>query len=264
MLKRIACGVVVVSFLMLWPVASAVAEEEEAKQMVMLEQYYVFPDKAAEYEALMKEVTEVYAAYGFPYRLDSYQLDDLRYLAIWHFKGMAGIDQMHAEWMKLTGEWGKEESAAWTKKFYATMSHWEAGVWVRRMDLSYFPEKQADEFKYIVWGQLSIKPGHEKEVEELVKESVAVYAKHEVPHAWRTAQGWIGVENPVLGFVEWSASPGAYWMRNDKIHENEELMKDAGAVWAKLAPHVRGYERVGGFYRKELSYRPEKKEAEGD
>jgi hypothetical protein len=259
MFKRIACGVVVFSLLMLWPAASAVAEEAEAKLVVLLEELYVFPDKGEEFENLFKEMKEAVSAHGFPYRFDSYKMDDLRYLAIWWIDGTAGIDNLNAAWAALGEKWGEEAAADWTKKFFATMSHWKSSVWVPRPDLSYMPENQADEYKYIAWGILPIKLGHQQEVEEIIKESIEVYAKHQIPYAWTAAQGFVGVENPILGFVEWSASPGSYWTRNDEIHKNEELMKDSGAVWKKMAPHIRGYERETGWYLKDLSYRPKKK-----
>lgn len=258
MAKRKVCGVVVCLFLMLWPIASAVAEEGKDKTIGFLEELYVFPDKGAEFEKLMKEMTEALKAHGFPYRLDCYRMDDLRYLAMWFVDGTAGLDNLQAAWEVFAPKWGDEKSAEWTKKLYATMSHWETSVWVPRPDLSYMPENQADEVKFIVWGLLPIKLGHQGEVEELLKGFMKAVTEHEVPHAWSAAEGFVGVESPTLSFVEWSDSAGSYWMREDGLAKDEELAKKTGPLWEKMLPHIRGYERFTGWYLEELSYRPKK------
>jgi hypothetical protein len=257
MLKRIACGVVVCSFLMLWPVVSAVAEEGEARVVLMIEDLYVFPDKAEEFEELFKEMKTVFIAHAFPYPLGFYKMDDLRYVAVWRIRGTGGVDQLNAAWETTAIEWGEEASAQWIGKLYATMSHWQASLWYPRPDLSYMAENQTDEVKYIVQGNLRIKLGHQQEVEELVKEYIAVYAEHEVPHGWNTGEGSVGTEVPELGFFEWSASPGAFWMRSDADRTNEELSKKTEAIWQRMAPHIRGYDQVTGWYLEELSYNPE-------
>jgi len=258
MVKRIACGVVVSVLLMSWPVAPAAAEEAKIKMVGYLEELYVLPDKGAEFEILMKEMVEAFEAHGFPYRLDCYRMDDLRYLAMWFVDGTAGIDNLNASWEVLAPKWGEEESAEWIKKLYATMSHWETSVWVPRPDLSYMPEGQSDEYKYIVWGLLPIKLGHKEEVDELLKKYVQAVAEHDVPHAWSAADGYVGVENPIVGFVEWSASAGSYWMRKDEEGKNEELTKKTNALWQEILPHIRGFDWVAGQHLAELSYRPKK------
>jgi hypothetical protein len=262
MSKNIACGVVVAVLLVLWPaVALAQAtKDREAKQMFLMEEYFVFPDKAEEFEALTKEMTGVFATHDFPFRFATYKMDDLRYLGMWLIDGTAGIDALHAAWYALVEEWGEENATPWAEQFNATMSHWKSSVWKTRPDLSYMPENQADPFAYIVQGVLPIKPGHQKRVEVLFREYVKVFAEHAVPHAWRAAEGFIGVDNPTLAFVEWSATPGSYWLRHDENMKNEELSKKTDALWQEMLPHIRGFDWVAGWYRKDLSYRPEKKE----
>ena len=81
MSQRIACVVVMLLLLMLWPVASAGAgENPEVKLIVLMEEFAVYPDKAGEFEDLIKEMVAVSTTHDFPYRFDSYKLDDMRYL----------------------------------------------------------------------------------------------------------------------------------------------------------------------------------------
>ena len=261
MVKKIACGVVVTLILTLWPAAPALAQEGKVKTVGYLEELHVFPEKGAEFEKLMQEMVEAFEVHGFPYRLDCYRLDDLRYLAMWFVDGTAGIDKLNATWEVLAPKWGEEKSATWIKELYSTMSHWETSVWIPRPDLSYTPENQADEYQYIVWGLLPIKLGHKEEVDALFRKYMQAVAEHDIPHAWAAADGYVGVENPIIGFVEWSDSAGSYWMRKDEEGKNEELTKKTNAVWQEILPHIRGFNWVAGQYLPELSYLPKKKEA---
>jgi hypothetical protein len=261
---RIACGVVSCCLLTLWPAASAVAEEGEANLIAVMEEYFVYPEKAKEFEGYMKEAVAAAEAYGLSFGWSVYALDDLRYLSMVWVRGLAGIEEMQAEWTEVEEKWGAEAGADRPRKSYTTMSHWRSSVWSPRPDLSHLPENQADEFKYIVWGLLPVKLGHQEAVEELFNEYVKLFAEHEVPHAWRAAEVLIGGEYPTLAFVEWAASPGSYWIRHDKAMENEELSKKTEALWQKMLPHIRGFEWAAGWYLKDLSYRPEQKEEVGE
>jgi hypothetical protein len=245
---------------MSWPAAPAEAQDGAGRTVGYLEELHVFPDKGAEFEKLMKKMVGVFEAHGFPYRLDCYRMDDLRYLAMWFVDGTAGIDNLNAAWEVLAPKWGEEKSAQWIKELYATMSHWETSVWIPRPDLSYTPENQTDEYRYIVWGLLPIKLGHKEEVDELMKRYIQAVAEHDIPHAWSAADGYVGVENPIIGFVEWSASAGSYWMRKDEEGENEELANTTNAVWEEILPHIRGFDWVAGQYLPQLSFRPKKEE----
>jgi hypothetical protein len=262
MTNRIACGVVVSLLLMLWPVAPAVAEEEAPQMIALLEEYHVYPDRAEDFAAYMKEAKEAAAAHAYPYDWDVYALDDLRYLAITWVDGMAGIDEMQAAWAELTEKWGQEAAAAWAEKTFETMSHWSSSVWKPRPDLSYRPAGQADEQAYIVWGLLSIKLGHQDEVEALFREYLGAFAERKVPYGWRAAEIMIGPGYPTLAFVDWAASPGSYWMRHDEEEKDEVLGAKSAEIWRKMMPHIRGFDYVTGHYLKELSHHPEKMEEE--
>ena len=264
MSKRMTCGAAVSLLLILWP-AVAVAQERATTMISVMEEYFVYPDRAKEFEGYMKEAVTAAGAHGFPYGWSVYALDDLRYISMIWVDGMAGIDDMQAAWAAVEEKWGEAAGADRPRKSHTTMSHWKSSVWALRPDLSYLPETQADEFKYIVWGIVPIKLGHQEAVEELFKEYAKVFAEHEVPHAWRAAEVLIGGEYPTLAFVEWAASPGSYWMRQDEAMKNEELSEKTAALWEKMLPHLRGFEWDSGYFLKDLSYRPERKEeAEGN
>ena len=147
---------------------------------------------------------------------------------------------MYGSWELMAGQWGEEESAKWMQDVYATMSYWKTTVWIPRPDLSYLPKNDTDEFKYVVWGVVPTKPGHEKEMEALFKAYIELFSKFELPYSWNTAEAFVGVENPTFGFLEWSSTSGSFWMREDKMMKNEELIKATTELGHKMSPpHAR-------------------------
>jgi hypothetical protein len=66
----------------------------------------------------------------------------------------------------------------------------------------------------------------------------------------------VGVDNPALGYLEWSATSGAYWMRQDKAMADEKLAKETAPLNAKILTHIRAFEQTTGWFLEELSYRP--------
>ena len=155
MLKGSACGVMVLLLLMLWPF-SAAAQDGASQMIAVMEEYFVYPEKAKEFEGYMKEAVAAAQEHGFPFGWTVYALDDLRYLSMIWVNGMAGIDDMQAAWAAVEEKWGASAGADRPRKSHTTMSHWRSSVWSPRADASYLPENQVDEFKYIVWGLLPV------------------------------------------------------------------------------------------------------------
>jgi hypothetical protein len=257
MLKRIACGVVVSLFLIVGLVVAG--EEKEPEKLVLLHEFAVHPEGIAQFEASMKALQVAAAEHGLGYGWDAYSTDDMRYVFTFWVDGFAGVEAIFSKWMAFGERWGEEPIGEWLNAFRATFEHSKHSLWHPRPDLSYMPENSPTENDFFYWGVMTIKPGHMKAVEEGFKKFVQLMTEHEVPHAWNAAIGGIGTEGPVLAYLEWGASAGAFFTRVDEIEANEELMKASGPLWEEMLPHIRGYEYVTGKYRKDLSWHPEKK-----
>ena len=258
MRTRIACGVVVSLFLV---VGLAVAgEEKEPEKIVLLQEFAVHPEGIAQYEASLKALHGPAAEHGLDYGWDVYSTDDMRYTLTFWVDGLAGIEAISAKWKAFGERWGEESIGEWRETFYAAFDHSKTSLWHPRPDLSYMPENSPKENDFFYWGVFTVKPGHMDAVEKSFGDFVKLYTEHEVPSAWNTAVGGIGTEGPTMAYLEWAASPAAYYSRVEAIEANEELSKASGAVWAEMVPHIRGYENTTGKYRKDLSWHPEKKE----
>ena len=258
MRTRIACGVVV-SLLLIVGLAVA-GEEKEPEKLVLLHEFAVHPDGIAQFEASLKALHGPLAEHGLDYGWDVYATDDMRYvLTIW-VEGLAGIEAIFSKWKAFGERWGEESIGEWYEGLSVTFDHSKRSVWHPRPDLSYMPENSPKENDFFYWGVLTVKPGHMKAVEKGFQTFVKLMTEHEVAHAWNAAVGGIGTEGPTVAYLEWGASPGAFFSRVDAIDANEELMKATGPVWEMMLPHLRGYEYVTGRYRKDLSWHPEKKE----
>jgi hypothetical protein len=261
MMKRIACGIVVALLFMAWPTVAAAAEDPPQK-IALIEEYHVYPDRTEDFVASMTAARDAAAAHGYAYDWDVYALDDLRYLAITWVDNLAGIDEMLASWTAVVVKSRQEGSAEWAETLSASMSQWDTSVWRARPDLSYTPAGEQPERTYVVWGLVSIKPGHQDEVDALFREYLAAFAERKFTYGWRAAQLMLGPGYPTLAFVDWAASPGSYWMRHDEEEKDEVLGAKSAEIWSEMLPHIRGFDYVTGHYLKELSYHPEKMEKE--
>jgi hypothetical protein len=111
------------------------------------------------------------------------------------------------------------------------------------------PENSPKENDFFYWGLMTVKPGHMKAVEDGFKKFVQLMTEHEVAHAWNAAVGGIGTEGPVVAYLEWGASPGAFFTRVDEIQANEELAKASVGIpectRAGDVPVLSGFARSG-------------------
>ena len=261
MMKRIACGIVVALLFMAWPTVAAAAEDPPQK-IALIEEYHVYPDRTEDFVASMTAARDAAAAHGYAYDWDVYALDDLRYLAITWVDDLAGIDEMLSAWTAVVAKAQQEGTAEWAEALSASMSQWDTSVWRARPDLSYAPPDDGSERAYVVWGMLSIKPGHQREVDALFREYLRVFAERKFTYGWRVAELMLGPGYPVLSFVDWAPTPGAYWTRHDQEEKDEVLGAKSAEIWSRMLPHIRGFDYVSGHYLPELSYHPAKVEEE--
>jgi hypothetical protein len=260
MKKRIALSVAVSLFLIFG--LAAAGEENGAEQIVVLQEFAVHPEGMVGFEAVLMALQGPAAEHGMKYGWDVYSADDLRYTLAYRVEGLAGVEAMFADWNALGKRWGEENASEWYEKFFATFDSFKMSLWHPRMDLSHLPENMPKENDFFYWGTLTVKPGHMEAVEQAFKKFAQIMTEHEVPSGWQTAIGGIGTEGPVLAYLEWGASAGAFFTRVDEIESNEELMKASEPIWMEMLPHIRGFEYVTGKYRKDLSWHPEKKAAQ--
>jgi hypothetical protein len=247
-----------VSLLLIAGLATA-GEEKESEQLVVLQEFAVYPDGIADFEASLKALAEAAAEHDLDYGWDVFAVDDMRFTVTIWVEGLAGLEATAAKWEAFAKAWDKDEFAAWDKGFAATYEYAKSTLWHPRKDLSYLPENAPKENDFFFWGSMTVKPGHMEAVEDCFKRWVDLYSEHEVAHGWRAAIGGMGTEVPVLGFFEWAESAAAFFTRVDEIHTNEELTKASEPIWQDLLPHLRGFENFTGMYRKDLSYYPEEK-----
>jgi hypothetical protein len=257
MKKRITVCFVV--SLLLIPGLAVAVEEKEPQQLVVFQEFAVHPEGIAKFEASLKALHGPATEHGLDYGWDVYASDDMRYTITFWVDGLAGLEATSKKWMAFADLWGKENFADWNHDLDATLKHTKVSLWYPRPDLSYLPENQPEGDDFFFWGTIFVKPGHMEAVEEGFKKFAQLMTEHEVPGGWRTAVGGLGTEGPVIGYLEWGASAGAFFTRADVVESNEELMKATAPVWEKMLPHIRGYEYVTGKYRKDLSWHPEKK-----
>ena len=127
-------------------------------------------------------------------------------------------------------------------------------------ELSYVPDGKVwlEEAPYRKWNYYYFYPGTENEVENIVKAWKNLYEDKGLKHGFRVFRGVTGIEQPVIIFTTWAASPLEY---HANLQDNIDLLENEGALlWMAMMELVRKVETVEGWYLPQYSYMPDEKD----
>lgn len=125
-------------------------------------------------------------------------------------------------------------------------------------ELSYVNDGKVwlEEAPYRRWNYYYFEPGKETEVNEILMAWKNLYEDKGVKNGFRVFKGVIGLEQPVILFTTWAASPLDY---QQNLQETIELLGEQGSVlWMAMLDLVRDVETIEGWYLPQYSYLPEK------
>ncbi len=239
--------------------ASSALAQAEAQQP----QYYFTMDiavpanKAAAYEAAVKELKAFYVKHEYSRPWTVYRTDDFHYYILIPMKNMADFDALFADSMKYQQMPGFE---AITKKFAGTMESETAGLVMLRNDLSYSPENPrvpVEEAEFIQWYYYYLLPEHQAEAEAVSKEWQSLFKSSNISDGFQVWMPVLWTDLPALVATLWGKSEVDFFIQNDK---NIKLM---GEKYQKLTMKTmalcRKFEIRTGTILRELSYVPKKK-----
>lgn len=233
--------------------------EEQKSELLLIEEEIVKPPKIVDLEAALKEMVAYSAQYKYPYPWYTYSNDNYVYYYVMPIKDLADINNIMKTWAELAEKVGKESWQATMKKYQGAYEYLKLGVVRTRPDLSYVPENprlKPDEGVYIRWGLCYVKPAKVGEFEEIMKEWVELFKKKNLADGFNTFMGDLGTDNPYYFWAEYGKSPVDFFSQNEK---NMAIFGDeAMQLWMKTLGLLRKFENVGGMFRPELSYIPEK------
>ena len=245
--------------LMLWPANVAAQEEEEYTPTwwaVFSEQ--VAPANVMAFEEASAAAYELIKA-NAPEGMVYYTLSgpETGYTYAVPMESMSDFMKLNEQWMSMVGEIGWETWEAMSAESDVLVDHRSMNFYVEMPDQSYHPEGFSESLadkpvRHYDW--LYPKAGMEDEMNEVLKEWVALYAEHGIESGWSAYQAVSGDDLPMVVLITPAESAGAYYMMSDAV--DEELGQAGQDLMMRSLAVLRNFEHNEADYRPELSLVP--------
>jgi len=242
--------------LMLMP-ASLAAQEDAAPTWWAVFTEQVAPANVAAFEENSAAMHEVVVA-NAPAELEYHTLfsPETGYSYAIPMASMADFMKMNEMWMGMVNKVGWDKWQAMQAS--DLVDHSSMNFYVEIPAGSYHPEgyqeSMADKpVRHYDW--LYPKPGMEDKVNEVLKEWVALYARHGLDSGWTAYQAVSGDDLPLVVLITPATSAGAYYTMSDEV---DEILGDEGqALMMKSLGMLRKFEHNEAMYRPDLSVVPD-------
>lgn len=217
----------------------------------------VYPSGVTSYEQMAREQMALYADAGFTYRVDVYQTTELVYYWVFEIDHYADIDSLYQEFSRISmqePDRTKDINAGYTGTHESTLS------WTCYSDpgLSYMPRglHQPDsERPYLYMGFCYPEKGKMKHVRDVMKGFADLATETGAVLGWDTFIGDMGVESPMLFWASYTKDPQEFFSLN--AEDFDRMGSRADELWKQMLEGMRKYEEKTGWFRNDLSYRPD-------
>jgi hypothetical protein len=257
---KISVFCVLAAFICLFVLNTGVQAQEKTQQFYFVEDAVVKIAKFGQYEDAIKKMVEAATKVNFAHPWYAYSTQNYHYYFVFPAKDAADVQNLFDDWYKMVEEFGPENWQPINELSLEAVEYYEYGHIHHRPDLSFVPEDQpvtAQEAPFTYWGFCYTLPGHEKEMEDIFKEWVALYKENKFPSGFDTYTVAMGMELPCIFYVERAKDPVDLFSKGNKNYEIAG--KEIEALWTKTLKLCRKYEFQMGMFRPELSYMPEQK-----
>jgi hypothetical protein len=237
--------------------ANLAAQEDAAPTWWAVFNEQVAPANVAAFEANSAAMHEVILA-NAPEGMVYYTLSgpESGYSYAIPMESMADFMKMNEQWMGMVNQIGWEK---WEEMQASDLvEHSSMNFYVEMPDASYHPEGYMESLpdkpvRHYDW--LYPKPGMETEVNEMLKEWVAMYAEHGIDSGWTAYQAVTGEDLPLVVLITPAETASAYYMMSEEV---DEMLGEAGQeLMMKSMSMLRKFEHNEQTYRPDLSLVPD-------
>jgi hypothetical protein len=262
-MKTKISGVLAVCFILgLLPLALNGQAQEETKryQMIMLIDESVHPSMKAEYYEAGKKWIAFMEKHDFAYPISTYWTGDNHVYWSIPIENYAEIDKMMAMSNKILEQF-PEEYTAILNAFKGTYGTTRMCVYALDYENSMIAEEEtveSGEDNFVFFDILYFKPGYDAEIAKIFDESKAYMADKKILQTWYAYWGWMGTDSPVM--VSAASAKNAIEFYEENAKAWQAIGEGAGKIKRKMMKYVRKQEQKTGWFQKDLSYTPVKKE----
>lgn len=253
-------------FLLLWLVfcfcaLSILTQAEEQKDQL----YWVFelvtsPSKAKEYEVAVKEEFAVYTESEFTHPWYAFCGNNFHYYFLSPLDNFATIDEIKNSYVKMAKTVGIERWQNVMKRVNEETEYVSMYIFCHRPDLSYAPEELAlklEEANFVAIDFFYIKPGLEREFEDVLKEYKSLDSRNNIPNSYSVSVLELGTDMPLYIGAAIGKKSSDLFLRWEE--QREIYGKEGKILWEKTCALCRKFEVKTGWFRPDLSYIPKEK-----
>jgi hypothetical protein len=213
-----------------------------------------------EYYEAGKKWIDFMKKHEFPYPFNTYWTGDNHVYWSMPIQSYADIDKMMEGSNKIIEEFPDDYKAV-MDAFKGTAE--TSRLCVYALDYAYSmiaeeKEGEAGEENFIFFDIYYCEPGSELELNKLEDEWKAFLEDKDIVQSWAFYWGLMGTDSPMIVMAASAKNPREFYEENAKMWE--AFGKEANQFVQKMMKYVTKQEQKTGWYQKELSYTPAKKE----
>jgi hypothetical protein len=237
-------------------VVSAYAEDPKNQMYYVLE-VGCSPSSAAAYEKAHKAYMLAHQKHNFPIAYTAYSSGDFCYYYTIEINSFSDIDNINKSVQDFNARIGKNNYQKLLNGFAGTYEYLRSFILNYRPDLSYNLENSQlspEDIKFIRWNMYYVKAGSEQEMENVLKEWIALSNKINLQVPWSMFIGGIGTDTPYFLESLVARSASEHYKQYDGA--GNLIGEEGNILWAKQHSFLRKYEEKTGMPRPDLSYTP--------
>jgi hypothetical protein len=244
----------------LLPLALNGQEPEKRYQMILVVDEVVKPSMKAEYHEAGKKWIAFLKKHEFPYSVGTFWMRDNHVYWGIPIQNYGEIDTMMAATNEIIEEFPDEYKAV-MEAFKGTYDTSRTCVYT--LDYKYSmlakgEEGESEEENFIYFDIYYFEPGTEFEINKLWDEWAAFIADKEIFQNWAFYWGTMGTDNPMILMAATAKDQREFSEENAKMWS--AYGEPASKMRQQMMKFVTKQEQKRGWYQKELSYAPVKKE----
>lgn len=235
------------------------AQAEKPKgQIYFVEENVVKLDKFSEFDEAIKEVMELAKQYKYPHSWATFSTDDMSYYFVYPIESESEIDALFKDWEEMVAKIGEEKWEALYDRLLMPVEYYKYYEIQLLPSKSYAPGDMPItpmEAPATYWGFCYTKPGHTKDLMEILDKYVELSKSKNLPGGFESYAVLTGAELPGYFYVVRGKTFTDLFAKSEKTEEIAGA--EAAALWKDLGLHMRKYEYKLGMFRPDLSYTPE-------
>ncbi|PTN08011.1 hypothetical protein [Mangrovibacterium marinum] len=233
----------------------AFAQDAAPTKFVVFEEFVSPADMPAFWEA-QKTTSELWQKHELDIPVYAYLNDDDAFYWVMPIENFGSLDaiftKFHAMFQTMIDEDGFDASSAFRDLYSGRQL-----VIEHAPDLSHLladENKPSEEEPFCEWMFCYLKAGHEKEVDQALKNFVDYYTEIGSTYTWDVYKSLFGFETPM--YILMVKSEDEVTLRTEEKALRENNKENFEKMWQEFAPHVRKLETKKGWYLPKFSNIP--------